>query len=574
MESTHPQSPSSSSFTRPNSLSTLPKEHEENQAESHSRASVADSHSPTIVDDLEEEALAEDEVQSEFHLEAYGPHPGEKGWDSFEVTIPLDDPENPKSWSRPYRWYLTMLGSVLVFNATFASSAPEGIVFELMDYFTFSEEVVTLTIALFVGGYCVGPILWGPLSEQFGRRIIFIITFAVYVCFQVGCALSRNTGSILVFRFLSGTFAAAPLSNSGALVSDIWDAGTRGEALAFFTLAPFAGPTLGPIVSGFMSVRGVSWRWLFWLLTLFAGFCMMLTVFTLPETFLPILMVRKAQRLRKETGDDRYWAPLERQKKSFGEHMKHILARPFLILFREPMLMAITMYMSFVYGCIYLLFEAYPIVFIEGHHLSMGLFGLTFLPIFLGACAGVFFYLLIFNPRYVRSQHRHAPHPVPPEERLEVAMFAAPMFAGAFFWFGWTSYPNVSLWAPLVAGFPLGWSVVWIFLALFNYVIDAYLFVAASALAALTVVRSFFGAGFPMFAAQMYNRLNARWASTLIGCLAVLMAPIPFVLYAYGPHIRKKSKYAPTRAATPVLEKPEEDVADKKKTGDNVANNV
>lgn len=194
-----------------------------------------------------------------------------------------------------------------------------------------------------------------------------------------------------------------------------------------------------------------------------------------------------------------------------------------------------------------MLFEAYPIVFTLGHRLSAGITGLMFLPIFLGGVGAVISYLVIFNPRYVRTQKKYAPAPVPPEKRLEIAMVGAPLLPIAFFWFGWTSYPHVSLWAPLIAGFPLGWSIVFIFLALFNYMIDAYLFVAASALSASTVVRSLFGAGFPLFAVQMYDRLNPRWASTLLGFIAILLAPIPFVLYRFGPFLRQKSKYAPTK---------------------------
>ncbi|KZT02502.1 MFS general substrate transporter [Laetiporus sulphureus 93-53] len=560
MASSQPQSSPSSSISRAESLVDTAKE--ENKPETRSQTSAARSTSPsaTVIHSIAEStAQDDDDIQSEFEREAYGPEEGEKDWDPYEVRIPVDDPENPKNWSRAYRWYLTALSGLLVLNATFASSAPTGIAGQLIEYFSFSEEVATLTISLFVAGYCVGPLVWGPLSEQLGRRNVFILSFVVYVCFQVGCALSRNTASILVFRFLGGTFAAAPLSNSGAVLSDIWDAGTRGEALAFFALAPFAGPTLGPVVSGFMSVAGVSWRWTFWVLTFFAGACLILIVFTLPETYLPILMVQRAKRLRKETGDDRYWAPLERQSKSVGQHARDVLARPFLILFQEPMLLAITTYMSFVYGCIYLLFEAYPIVFTEGHNLNEGISGLMFLPIFIGGITGVVLYLLIFNPRYVRMQALYEPEPVPPEKRLEIAMWAAPMFAIGFFWFGWTSYPRISLWAPLLAGFPLGWSIVWIFLALFNYMIDAYLFVAASALAANTVARSCFGAGFPLFATQMYDQLNPRWASTLLGFIAILLGPIPFVLYKFGPIIRRKSKHAPTKPPAPPKEEVEKD---------------
>lgn len=115
----------------------------------------------------------------------------------------------------PLRLLLLSLANEPSHRRTFSSSAPTGIIPNLIEEFTFSDEVATLMISLFVAGYCVGPLLWGPLSEQIGRRPVFIITFIFYAGFQVGCALSRNTASILIFRFLGGTFGAAPLSNSG-----------------------------------------------------------------------------------------------------------------------------------------------------------------------------------------------------------------------------------------------------------------------------------------------------------------------------------------------------------------------
>ena len=159
---------------------------------------------------------------------------------------------------------------------------------------------------------------------------------------------------------------------------------------------------------------------------------------------------------------------------------------------------------------------------------------------------GVVLYLVAFNPRYERKVQQFAPLPVPPEHRLEICMVASPLFAASFFWIGWTAYPSVSYWAPMLAGLPLGGSIIFLFLGLFNYTIDAYLAMAASALSAMTVVRSMFGAGFPLFATQMYEKLDARWASTLLGCLALVMTPIPFVLRRYGHHLRRRSKYAPT----------------------------
>jgi len=208
------------------------------------------------------------------------------------------------------------------------------------------------------------------------------------------------------------------------------------------------------------------------------------------------------------------------------------------------MLIAITLYQSFIFGCLYLLFNAYPIVFTKGHGLNAGFTGLMYLPVAIGAFIGCFTYILYWNPRYMRHAAAFAPNPVPPEYRLEMATWAAVPYAIAFLWFGWTSYPSISLWAPMSQGIVMGWAIVWLFLSQLNYIIDTYLSVAASALAANTVIRSIFGATFPLFANKMYTALNPRWASTVLGLFALLCVPIPFVLMRFGPTLRAKSKFS------------------------------
>ncbi|KAJ9104644.1 hypothetical protein QFC21_002142 [Naganishia friedmannii] len=420
----------------------------------------------------------------------------EKTDEEWIVRFEKGDPENPKNWSSLYRWYLTAAGSLLVLNSTFASSAPSGVVPNLERQFGFGREVGTLTISLFVAGYTCGPLIWGPASEQVGRKPVFLVAFLFYTGFQ--------------------------------------------------------GPALGPIVGGFIGASHASWRWLFWVLTLFAGFCGLLVLFTVPETYTPKILATKAKRLRKETGDARYWAP-QMQNSSANRC---------------------------VCECsVYLLFEAYPIVFSVGHGFSAGITGtadcelksasssqLMFLGVFLGGVLSTIFYLVYFNPRYKAEARRHAPAPTPPEVRIEFCLMASPLLVIAFFVFGWTSYPTLSWVGPCIGGAILGAAVLAIFVSLFNYIVDTYvsrvgmfravfcadkncvkkkLFAAASALAANTVCRSCAGAAFPLFATQMYETLNPRWASTLLGCLALVMAPIPFVLMKYGPTLRARSKHAP-----------------------------
>lgn len=133
---------------------------------------------------------------------------------------------------------------------------------------------------------------------------------------------------------------------------------------------------------------------------------------------------------------------------------------------------------------------------------------------------------------------------------MDICIYAAPLFAAAFFWFGWTSFPSISLWVPMASGLISGFSFVWAFLGLMNYIIDTYLFAAASALATNTVMRSVFGAAFPLFADKMFHKLTTKWASTLLGCIALLMLPIPLVLKRFGPALRARSSFAPTRRPT------------------------
>lgn len=125
-----------------------------------------------------------------------------------------------------------------------------------------------------------------------------------------------------------------------------------------------------------------------------------------------------------------------------------------------------------------------------------------------------------------------------------------------------TGYTRDIHWAvPAVSGILTGFGLMSIFLQALNYLVDAYLMFAASAIAGNTLMRSLAGAGFPLFARQMFEGMGIQWASTLLGCVAVVLAPIPFVFYKYGERIRARSAYAPTFSA-PAMQSSEEDAAD------------
>ena len=156
-----------------------------------------------------------------------------------------------------------------------------------------------------------------------------------------------------------------------------------------------------------------------------------------------------------------------------------------------------------------------------------------------------FIVVITTNGRYVKKLKANNNIPVP-EWRLPIAMVGGVLFSIGLFWFGWTSYTgNVHWIVPVLSGLFTGFGIFSIFLSLLNYIVDAYLMFAASAIAANTFMRSFFGGIFPLFATQMFNGMGIQWASTLIGCVAVLLAPMPVFFYLYGKKIRAKSKFAP-----------------------------
>lgn len=138
-------------------------------------------------------------------------------------------------------------------------------------------------------------------------------------------------------------------------------------------------------------------------------------------------------------------------------------------------------------------------------------------------------------------------------------------------WFGWTGYTDKIHWiAPTLSGLATGFGLLAIFLQSLNYLVDAYLMFAASAIAANTFLRSLAGAGFPMFSQYMFAALGVNWAGTLLGCVALLLVPIPVCFLIFGERIRRRSAFAPTKPLdVPSNDMDEPPAADVEKTRSN-----
>ncbi|PQE24511.1 mfs multidrug transporter protein [Rutstroemia sp. NJR-2017a WRK4] len=455
-----------------------------------------------------------------------------------------DDPENPMNWPTSKKWLVTVVMGLMTFCVTFASSVFSTATVVVAEVYGVSEEVGVLGTSLFVLGFGVGPLVWGPGSELFGRKLPLFFGYACFAIFQIPVAVAQNFYTIMICRFLGGCFASAPLAIVGGALADFFGPVERGVAVCVFAAATFIGPIAGPIGGSFIVTSDLGWRWTAWITLILAAFFGTIGLFLVPETSHPKILQNRAARLRFETKNWAIHSKADELQLDFHTILQTYLLRPFIMLAREPILLLITIYMMLIYGILYLFFEAYPISFQQHRGWAAGPAALPFIGILIGVVLGALTISYVTRTRFARKLQKHGR--VIPEERLPPMILGSVILPIGLFWFAWTSDPNIS-WVPqVISGVFIGWGILMIFLQGLNYIIDVYMWHANSALAANTFLRSFAGAGFPLFAQYMYNGLGVAWATSLLGFLCLAMVPAPILFFLYGAKVRKMSKFSPS----------------------------
>jgi len=464
--------------------------------------------------------------------------------DPYVVDWIDNDARNPMTWGSSKKWVMALSMAMATLTVSFCSSAFSGGIQQIIVEFQTRQIVVTLGISLFVLGFALGPLLWAPISEMYGRQLVFLGTFAAFVAFNAGAAGSQNIQTLVILRFFGGSFGSSPLTNAGGVVADLFAAKERGLAMGVFSVAPFMGPVLGPIVGGFLGMAE-GWRWVEGLMAIFSGVVFIAAIILVPETYPPVLLRKRAAALSKLTGKV-YMSrgDITQGKTTLGEAFSTGLQRPWILLFTEPIVLLLSIYMAVIYGTLYMLFGAFPIVYRLNRGWNEGVAGLPFVGVAIGMFFALAYTFTYDNKRYLKCIKNSPTGFAAPEDRLHGAIVGGVALPIGLFWFAWTNYPSMPWPASVAAAIPFGFGMVLIFLGVMNYLIDAYTIFAASVLAGSGVLRSLFGMAFPLFTIQMYQNLGIHWASMIPAFLSLACCAFPFVLYKYGSVIRKKCKYA------------------------------
>ncbi|KZP31926.1 MFS polyamine transporter [Athelia psychrophila] len=470
-----------------------------------------------------------------------------------------DDPENPKkcahlnllfSWTMRRKWTTTALVSLFTFITPVASTIIAPASTQVAQEFGITSSVTTALItSIFVLGYAIGPLILGPFSEIYGRSHVLQLANLWYLAWNLGCSFAQTTPQLIAFRLLASLGGSAPLSIGGGVLGDMFAPEQRGQALAIYSLAPLLGPVLGPICGAWIAER-TTWRWAFWSTSFVDGGIAVAGFFFLYESFPPVLLARKADRIRKAQMDsekgETHYKHIHTPFQNADHTWKHILAkglvRPFALFVREPILQLLGVYMAFSFGLLYIFLTTIPSIFEGVYGQDAGIAGLHYIALGLGigGASQVNAHTMDRIYMYLKAKHGGAGRP---EYRLPSMVPATIFLPVGLLIVGWTVEYRVFWIGPDIGIVLVGAASILITQSIQAYVIDAFTLHAASALAAVSTLRSFAGFGFPLFAPAMYAGLGWGRANTVLAGVAVLIGcPAPWLFWKYGQRMRAGSR--------------------------------
>lgn len=393
-----------------------------------------------------------------------------------------------------------------------------------------------------------------PISETAGRRIVYLTLFPISLLFTLGAALAQNFATLVVCRFLAGTIGSGCLAIGAGSNSDMFSPLKRGPVASVFMLMPFLGSATGPIAGGYLA-QDLGWRWTQYVILMLGAVGVILGLFQ-KETYKKIILQQRAKKLNLPPPPNPMAAlsPLQRLKFIFTV----TLARPIVMVLTEPIVTFLGIYTAFNFGVLFCFFAAFPVIFerivpsIQVYDFTQGASGLVFIAISIGVLLACPVYIIIEKTYYQPQAYKQIKQGkdarsvlLPPEKRVLAAIIGSCLLPISLFWFAWTARSDIHWIVPVIASVFFGTGNLLVFITAVMYQLDAYgPLMGASAMAANGILRYIFGAVFPLFAVQMYERLGVDWATSLLAFVTIALMPLPWVLLKFGPVIRRKSKYA------------------------------
>ena len=395
-------------------------------------------------------------------------------------------------------------------------------------------------------GAAFWPLLFVPLTESSGRMPGYFIAYIILIISLFPSAFAPNYATLVVTRFFGGGASSVSINIVGGSISDVW-LGDKARSLpmSLFGFTSVIGIALGPFVGSAIQAihKKDPWRWIFYVQIIYNTGLLPVFWLILRETRPGVILQRRAKRIRKQTGRPVY-SESELDETQVLESLKISFQRPAHMLLTEPVVAFFTLWIAFAWGILFLFFSSVVQTFSSNYGMNTLQTGTVQLAISVGALIG-----LAINPLqdriFLRTDRKNKEKPGRPipEARLYTSIPGSLLFAAGLFWYGWASLPDVHWIVPTCGVACAGLGIYSIYMAVVNYLTDAYEKYAASALSVASLGRNSFAAFLPLAAPQLFSNLGYGWAGSLLGFIGVALSLVPVVLVLKGPTIRRRSPF-------------------------------
>ncbi|KAI4287794.1 MAG: hypothetical protein L6R35_002949 [Caloplaca aegaea] len=468
---------------------------------------------------------------------------------------------SPFAWPERQKTFTIWLSCAVTVITSYAPGSYSPATEQMMREWDVSRTAIYVGITTFTTGFAIAPMVLAPFSELNGRKPVFIASGTLFVICQLCCAVTRSYPGMLVARFFAGVGGSTFSIMVGGVVSDIYQEHDRNKPMALFAGAALFGAGLGPFCSGFIA-QHLLWRWVFYIQVMTSGFLIVLVTVFLKETRGSVLLSKRARLLNdwyeareqdglvgfeiSEENDPqvkiqriRWKVKADEERETLAKMIAISVGRPFHLLTTEPVVFFFSLWISFSFAVLYLMFSSVPLVFGTNHGFNVEQNGAVFASMCVGALLST-----VLSIYQEKAAIHYGKFSSTPEGRLYYSCIESALLPIGLFWFGWTSFPQTHWILPALAVGCATMGIFSIYLSVFLYLADTYHRYASSALAAQSFCRNIVGGLFPLFADRMFRAMTYQGASSFLGGVGAVLTIVPWVLVVSGPKIRARSKFA------------------------------
>ncbi|KAK4076537.1 uncharacterized protein Triagg1_4140 [Trichoderma aggressivum f. europaeum] len=345
------------------------------------------------------------------------------------------DYDDPRAWNAKRKWSALTIVSLFNFVTSISSSMVAPALPAISQELSITDGTDQyLLVSIFVLAYSFGPLLWGPLSEMYGRVVVLRVSNLIYLAFNTGCGFAQSNSQMTAFRFLSGFGGSAPLVLASGVIGDVFTPDERGKAISVYTIAPLLGPAVGPIVGGLIAEH-TTWRWIFWSTSILAALVQGVGTILLRETYAPVLL-RAKNKAEQEKQDVTVTSSSTVTPQSL---IWANLSRAVFMLATQPIIQSVGLYLAYIYGLVYLVLSTLPTVWNDVYQEQVDIGSLHYLAIGLGFFLGTQVCAPLQDSIYRRLKHGNN-GVAEPEFRIPLMIPAALFLSAGLFIYGWTAY--------------------------------------------------------------------------------------------------------------------------------------